>query len=107
MAPLQPWIVPPRVAKMKFAGPVVGGAVRESVTTKVPAPAPATPPVGLTMFANVAFRAPEALTIVDELLPLFTGHHGEAPLEASPHGLITFGSCRSAGISAVLLDMRL
>src|SRR3954452_11553383 len=78
-------------------------------TTKLPAPAPATPPVGSVTLANVPmFTAPPAaLLIVDVLLPLLTGHHGEPALAARPHGLISRVSCTSAGISWVLLDQML
>src|SRR3954453_20718792 len=76
-------------------------------TRKVPAPAPATPPVGLTMRASVAFGVPDALTIVDVFEPLLTGHHGDPALAASPHGLISSGSTRSAGISVAFEDMML
>src|SRR5262245_26806249 len=103
---------PPIVSKMKLedwlAAPPTG-------TTKLPAPAPATPPVGRVRTANVpAFGAPPAaLLIVDVSVPtlptkpLLTGHHGEPPLAARPHGLISRASCESAGIKAVLLDQTL
>src|SRR5690349_10884547 len=100
----QPRISPPMLAKMKleavFAAPPGG-------TRKLPAPAPATPPVGLTIRASVAFAAPDALTIVDVLDPWLTGHHGEPALAARPHGLTSNGSWRSAGISVVFDDMML
>src|SRR3954452_15206816 len=78
-------------------------------TTKLPAPAPATPPVGSVTRANVVvFTAPPAaLLIVERLLPLLTGHHGDPALAARPQGLISRASCTSAGMSAVLLDQML
>src|SRR5262245_539076 len=76
-------------------------------TRKLPAPAPATPPVGLTMRASVVLTAPVALTIVDVFEPWLTGHHGDVALAARPHGLISSGSMRSAGISVVFDDIRL
>src|SRR3954454_16400178 len=92
--------------KMKFDAPAVppGG-----VTWKFVPPAPATPPVGTGTFANVpVFRAPPAaLLIVDVLLPLLTGHHGEVALEARPHGLTSRVSSTSAGNTAKLLDQTL
>src|SRR3954451_12986375 len=97
---------PPIVSKMKFddwldAPP--GG------TTKLPAPAPATPPVGTGRLAKVPVLRPPpaALLIVDRLLPLLTGHHGEVALEARPHGLTNRVSSTSAGNTAKLLDQTL
>ena len=55
-------------------------------TRKLPAPAPATPPVGLTIRASVAFGVPVALTIVDVLEPWLTGHHGDPALPPGPRG---------------------
>jgi hypothetical protein len=51
--------------------------------------------------------APVAGYSVDVLVPWFAAHHGEVGLLTRPHGLIRFGSARSAGISAVSLDTRL
>ena len=59
------------------------------------------------MRASVAFGVPAALTIVDVFEPWLTGHHGESALAARPHGLISSGSARSAGISVVFDDMML
>src|SRR3954470_503903 len=97
---------PPSVSKMKFddvfAAPPGG-------TTKLPVPAPATPPVGTGRLASVPVLTapPAALLIVDVLLPLLTGHHGEVALEASPHGLTSRASSTSAGKTAKLLDQTL
>ena len=41
--------------------------------------------------------------IVDVFDPWFTGHHGDPPLAARPHGLTSSGSCRSAGTSVVFV----
>src|SRR3954447_25656267 len=102
MPPRQARMSPPMVAKMKLA------AVPPAGMTKLPAPAPATPPVGLGTFANVAvFGVPAALMIVDVLERWLTGHQGEPALAARPHGLISRASCRSAGISVVFDDARL
>src|SRR3954452_10445465 len=92
---------PPIVSKMKFAA--------VPFTRKLPVPAPATPPVGTGRLANVpVFTAPPAaLLMVDVLLPLLTGHHGEVALEARPHGLTSRVSSTSAGNTAKLLDQTL
>ena len=92
------------LAKMKLDAVL---AAPPGGTRKLPVPAPATPPVGLTIRASVALTAPLALTIVDVFEPWLTGHHGEPALAARPHGLTSSGSCRSAGISVVFDDIRL
>src|SRR3954470_3955650 len=78
-------------------------------TRKLPVPAPATPPVGTGRLANVpVFTAPPAaLLIVDRVLPLFPGHHGEVALAASPQGLTSRVSSTSAGNTLKLFDQTL
>src|SRR3954454_815414 len=84
-------------------------AVPPAGTTKLPVPTLATPPVGTGRFARfcVLSAPPAALLIVDVLLPLLTGHHGEVPLEARPQGLTSRASSTSAGKTAKLLDQTL
>src|SRR3954468_9910118 len=94
---------PPIVSKMKFADWLdapPGG------TTKFPAPAPATPPVGTKRLPKLAvFTAPPAaLLIVDRLLPLLTGHHGDVALAARPHGLSSRVSSTSVPNTLKLFD---
>ena len=71
-------------------------------------PAPATIPVGPPgTFARVAFGMLVAGVIVDVFEPWLAGHQGEVALAASPHGLTSSGSARSAGTIVVSLETML
>ena len=72
---------------------------------KLPPPAPADDAGRAAgTWATVLLIAPVAGMIVDVFVPWFAGHHGDPALAASPHGLTSSGSARSAGTIAVLLE---
>ena len=84
---------------MKFDWPpVIGNAPAVPFQTMPVGP----PGTGTT----VLLIAPVAGMIVDVLVPLLAGHHGDVGLLTSPQAFLMLASMRSAGIEAVL-DTRL
>ena len=71
------------------------------VIRKLFAMPPKTMPVGPPgTCTTVLFTAPLAGIDRDVSVPSFAGHHGDVALLTSPHGLMRFGSKRSAGMLA-------
>ncbi len=95
----QPETAPDIVLKMKFDWPPVIGNAPAVPFQTMPVGPPATD-------TTVLFTAPVAGMIVDVLVPLLAGHHGEVGLLTSPQAFLMFASMRSAGTAAVL-DTRL
>ena len=91
----QPEIAPDIVLKMKFDWPPVIGNAPAVPFQTMPVGPPAT-------WTTVLLIAPVAGMIVDVLVPLLAGHHGDVGLLTSPQGFLMFGSTRSAGTAAEL-----
>src|SRR3954454_15868425 len=84
---------------MKFDWPPVIGNAPAVPFQTMPVGPPATD-------TTVLFTAPVAGMIVDVLVPLLAGHHGEVGLLTNPQAFLMLGSTRSAWIDA-MLDTRL